>query len=360
MKKSYIYRIYAMLFLLLSATACALDGDEECLPCKKVRTVDVQLAGTLPASGLTVPLYVFLRPAGTQEEYVFNRRYEAVADGETLRLPLAEIKDCDYRFLAIAQPGSEPWLTLRTAGGEAFAPGAAWSDLRLTSATGRAELEGYCGFTDKSGAAILSDGMVRLTLTRIAGQLLFDFYRIGGSLAEPVGIVSPGVESVIDRVCAIEIEYANPTTALRFDADDRLVPAAYGTEPLRQVIAPEMADFKVPLPQTDKGLGLYDAALRGSLRIAGATVLPSDEKLRVKAVFTYYDTTPACGNGHAGDHSQTCYPQRQVTLRLPAETSAAGLPVAADCFTVNRAGLRCDRIIDVPANGGIVTDFKWL
>lgn len=349
-----------MLFLLSFATACALDGDEECLPCKKVRTVDVQLAGTLPVSGLTTPLYVFLRPAGTQEEYVFNRRYEAVADGETLRLPLSEIRDYDYRFLAVAQPEGGSWLTLRTPGGEAFAPGAAWSDLRLTSAAGGAEPDGYCGFTDKSGAVILSDGTIQLTLTRIAGQVLFCFYRIGGSISEPVEVVSPDVASVIDRVSRIEIEYANPTTALRFDADDRLVPAAYGTEPLRQVIAPDMAGFKVPLPQTEKGLGLYDAALRGSLRIAGACLLPSDEKLRVKAVFTYYDTTPACGNGHAGDHSETCYAQRQVTLRLPAEASATGLPVAADCFTVNRAGLRCDRIIDVPAHGGIVTDFKWL
>lgn len=87
MKKYYIYRIYALLFLLLSATACALDGDEECLPCKKLRTVEVRLAGTLPASGLNVPLYLFRRPAGTQEAYVFSRSYDAVADGEVLKLP---------------------------------------------------------------------------------------------------------------------------------------------------------------------------------------------------------------------------------------------------------------------------------
>ena len=96
-------------------------------------------------------------------------------------------------------------------------------------------------------------------------------------------------------------------------------------------------------------------------RVSGLLrLLPSDSKLRVKLLFTYYDTTPACGNGHTGVHSAACFPQRQLTLALPATDAAAGLPVAADCFTVNRAGLRCDRIIDIPVGGGIETNFDWL
>lgn len=69
-----------------------------------------------------------------------------------------------------------------------------------------------------------------------------------------------------------------------------------------------MTDFKVPLPQTDKGLGIYDDGVRGSLRMKGAFLLPSDSKLRVKLLFTYYDTTPACGNGHTGVHSRSLFP----------------------------------------------------
>lgn len=118
-----------------------------------------------------------------------------------------------------------------------------------------------------------------------------------------------------------------------------LVPAAYASEPLVQSILPQMTDFKVPLPQTDKGLGIYDDGVRGSLRMKGAFLLPSDSKLRVKLLFTYYDTTPACGNGHTDVHSAACFPQRQLTLALPAADAATGLPVAANCFTVNRAGL---------------------
>ena len=80
---------------------------------------------------------------------------------------------------------------------------------------------GYSGYTALSGADILRDGTIRLTLTRIAGQVLFDIYRTGGSLLEPESILSPDVESVIDRIARIEISYENPTTELRFDENGR-------------------------------------------------------------------------------------------------------------------------------------------
>ena len=35
-------------------------------------------------------------------------------------------------------------------------------------------------------------------------------------------------------------------------------------------------------------------------------MLPSDAKLRVNLTFTYYDTTPTCGNDHTGDHTEAC------------------------------------------------------
>ena len=348
-----------MLFLLSFSAACGLEAQEEVFPGNKFRYTELRLEGTLPVSGYPTPLYLFRRAARTQDGYVFDRSYTSVADGETLKLPLAELKAYDYRFLMVAQPGGTQWLSLSTAAGTQFVPGVAWEDLRLGCASGAAAADGYSGYTDLSGADILRDGTIRLTLTRIAGQVLFDIYRTGGSLLEPESILSPDVESVIDRIARIEISYENPTTELRFDENGTLIPAAYASEPLAQSILPQMTDFKVPLPQADKGLGIYDDGVRGSLRMEGAFLLPSDSKLRVKLLFTYYDTTPTCGNGHTGVHSAACFPQRQLTLALPA-TDAAGLPVAADCFTVNRAGLRCDRIIDIPVGGGIETNFDWL
>lgn len=359
MKQLYIHHIFGALLLLLGAS-CASEVQEECLPCQKVRAVDVRLSEALPESGLETPLYLFRRRAGSQDDYLFDRSYTTVADGQTLKLPLSELEGSDYRFLMIAQPAGGKWLTLQTAAGTPFALGAVWEDLRLVSASGQAALDGYCGFTDLSGEEILADGSIRLSLTRIAGQVLFDFFRADGSLSQPEGVVSDDVESVLDRVARIDIEYGTPTSSLRFGADGRLTAAAYASEPLMQIISPDTADFKVPLPQEEKGLKVYDAELRGSLRIGGAFLLPSDSKLRVKMTFTYYDTTPSCGNDHTGDHTAGCFTQRQIVLRLPSAGSLTGLPVAADCFTVNRAGLRCDRIIDVPVGGIIETDFEWM
>lgn len=343
----------------LFAVACG-SGGEECLPCRGVRTVDVRLAGSASQSGLAVPLYLFRRDAGSSDEYRYVHLYPSVADGQRLKLPLDELKAYDYRFLAVAQPEGAAWLTLRAPDGTAYAQGAAWSDLRLSSANGAAESDGYCGYTDRSGEALLNEGNVHLTLTRVAGQAVFACYRMGDSLSQPVGVVSEAVASVLDRISRIDIAYANLTTMLRFDESGMLVPAAYAAEPLTQTILPVMTDLKVALPQTDRGLGVYDTSSRGSARIAGAFLLPSDSKLRIRMTFVYYDTTPACGNSHTGSHIEACYTQRQLTLDLPAANAASGLPVAADCFTINRAGLRCDRIIDVAAGGGVDADFDWL
>lgn len=271
-----------MLFLPALSAACGLEAQEEIFPGNKFRYTELRLEGTLPVSGYPTPLYLFRRAARTQDGYVFDRSYTSVADGETLKLPLAELKAYDYRFLMVAQPGDAQRLSLSTAAGTQFVPGVAWEDLRLGCASGAAAPDGYSGYTDLSGEAILLDGKIRLTLTRVAGQVLFDIYRTGSSLSQPESILSPDVESVIDRIARIEISYENPTTELRFDENGMLVPAAYASEPLVQSILPQMTDFKVPLPQTDKGLGIYDDGVRGSLRMKGAFLLPSDSKLRVK------------------------------------------------------------------------------
>ena len=94
------------------------------------------MEGAPSAAGFATPLYVFRRAAGTQDGYLFDRSYTSVADGETLRLPLTELRSSDYRFLMIAQPDGGEWLTLNTAAGTTLVTGAAWEDLRLECAAG--------------------------------------------------------------------------------------------------------------------------------------------------------------------------------------------------------------------------------
>lgn len=358
MKRHHLYRICGITYLLSLFAACSPEGRQE-VPAGTLYEAELRLEGAGAAPGLSTPLYLFRRPAGSGQEYVLSDLYGPVVDGETLKLPVADLMAYDYRFLMVAQPDDTEWFKLLDGAGLPLASGTAWNDLRLEAAACDVASEGYFGFADRTGESLLSGGNVRLTLGRIAGQLRFDCFRIGGSMSEPVGVVSTDVESVLDRITRIDVTYENPTVALRFGAEETLVPAAIATEPLVQTILPDLTDFRVVLPQQGKGLDILDASLRGSLRMEGAYLLPSDAQLRVTLVFTYYDTTPACSNDHTGAHTVDCFVQRKLTLRLPAADVPTGLPVAADCFTVNRAGLRCDRIIDVPLGGTIETDFGW-
>lgn len=150
-----------MLFLPALSAACGLEAQEEIFPGNKFRYTELRLEGTLPVSGYPTPLYLFRRAARTQDGYVFDRSYTSVADGETLKLPLAELKAYDYRFLMVAQPGDAQRLSLSTAAGTQFVPGVAWEDLRLGCASGAAAPDGYSGYTDLSGEAILLDAKVK-------------------------------------------------------------------------------------------------------------------------------------------------------------------------------------------------------
>lgn len=358
MKRTILCRLCGLTCLWWLLAACQTQEPQE-NPTADHRKTELRLEGPFSAAGLSTPLYLFRRPIGTAGEYILCDRYESVRDGQTLKLPVADLQAYDYRFLIVAQPADARWLALETAAGSSLSSGDAWGDLRMVTATGEAATDGYCGFTDRTGDELLTGGTVRLTLGRIAGQVRFDCFRIGASLADPEAVVSPDVESVLDRIDRIEISYENPTVALRFGPNDVLVPAAVATEPFVQTIRPDLTDFKAALPQPDKGLEIFDASLRGSLRMKGACLLPSDSRLRITMVFSYFDTTPACGNDHDGFHRTDCFSRREVTLHLPAADVPAGLPVAADCYTVNRAGLRCDRIIDVQVSGMIQSDFGW-
>lgn len=358
MKKYQIFRLCAAAGLWFGLAACTAEKQEECLPCQGVKKVAVKVAQAPAAGELVYPLYMFRRPAGTEEAYRFDRSFASVTDGTQLRLPLAELTAYEYRFLMLALPADNAWLAMRTANGTPVGTDTAWDDVRL-AATETVTGDGYCGVQDMAGSAILSEGTVQLVLTRVAGQMLFDFYRIGTSISDPQGVVSSGVESVLDRVSKIEVTYTGTTTELRFDAENHLVPAATAADPSVQTIEPELTDFKLALPQAGKGLLPYDESLRGSVRMEGLYLLPSDANVRVRMTLTYFDTTPVCGNGHTDAHKAECYTPSQLTLDLPAVSASSGLPVEADCFTVNRAGIRTDRVIDVPAAGAVEATFGW-
>lgn len=350
-------------YLTLVCAAAALLGFWSCSKtdynAAEDGTRQIEVSLKTPPAGLSCPLHIFRRPAGTSDEYAFDRNCGPVADGTTLKLTLEELKAFDYRFLMTAQPASRQWLEV-TGDAQELTAGTLWNDVRLAETSTEATSEAYCGVTDMSGDDIIRNGRILMELKRIGGEMVFDIYRKGATLDDPVSIVSTDVASVIDRVTRIEIRYYSPTVALRFGPENELIPDSYGSTPVVQAIIPSLdGNLRAVLPQSDNGLAEYDPTVRGSLRIMGAFLLPSDSRIRATMKFTYYDTTPVCGNSHTGDHTDTCFEEKTLLLNLPSALSATGLPVKGNFFTVNRAGLGTDRIIDVPTESGVDVDFTW-
>lgn len=358
MKTRHLFRL-CLFLVVLTATACS-DGDQAAPRRTADAGIRIEMPSPLQAADLACPLCLFRRSAGSADDYRLAAVFTDTGDGSTLKLGLEEVIGYDCRFLAVAQKRDARAMKLTAADGSPLAIGAAWADVRLACAADAVSGDAYYGVRDLAGDEIVTAGKVQLSLERIAGRFVFDFYRIATSLDDPQSVVSDAVSSVLDRVTEIAIEYDGLTSALRFDARNRLVPESAAAEPLRTTIRPQLTGFGVALPQSDLGLEVYDAAVRGSARIMGAFALPAGERVRIHMTFEYFDTTPLCGNDHTGDHTQECFGTSVISLDLPAAGSAAGLPVAADCFTVSRAGLRCDRVIDVPLSGSVGADFTWL
>ncbi len=115
-----------MLFLPALSAACGLEAQEEIFPGNKFRYTELRLEGTLPVSGYPTPLYLFRRAARTQDGYVFDRSYTSVADGETLKLPLAELKAYDYRFRWSPSPATRNGCRGPQRPGHSSSRGVAW------------------------------------------------------------------------------------------------------------------------------------------------------------------------------------------------------------------------------------------
>lgn len=231
------------------------------------------------------------------------------------------------------------------------------------------------------------------------------------------------ITSILDRVHEIEIEYSNLTKEISFDADGNILESAKWDTPLKYYIRPNMGDtLQVELPQEDNGLLVSDPELKGSVRIKGICSLMSEPTVRVKYTFKYYDTTPInelyahlhsrecygpsvptiCGytyyqqhthsaNCYNGDvltcdkdehvHTVACYApetlptcgfdehvhdkdcfddQQTIVLNLPQESEVTNLlSIIPNTYTVNKAGIRMNRVIDLNQPGSFGFNTIW-
>lgn len=359
MRRKEVFRILVMGWAAVLLTACTdrWEGERSKVTEREGIPVELSIDSRAVTGGLKYDLYVF-RKETSGSDYLLEQSVSLNADGQDrLRLMNDDLRNHTYRFLFLATSDNDPEIAVKSKDGtEVTAGSTAWSDLTVVAEKDSLTAGNYYGILDRDGSELLKTGSIEGVLTRLTGQFVFEFYRVGpDGISAPTDIVSPDVLSVLDRVYRIDLLYTGLTQAVRFGTGN--MPAA--VLPAENTVARRISlqtgnDLRVGIPQ-----GILEAlAVKGAVRFKGEYGLPAAGTVRIKMTFYFYDTTPRCGEPDHS-HDASCYPQRTLLLNLPEEASSAGLSMKADYFTVNKGGIRYDRIIDLENNSGVKLEIDW-
>lgn len=314
---------------------------------------------SLPAN-LQCDLYIFWKPTGGTE-YKFKEKVTLAGTQSRMRFQNSDLINKDYRFLFVATSASSPEIVVSGSNNEVLNTDNKWNDLLISAKQQLLSADNYSGILDKTGDEIANEGSIDGVLSRMVGQIVLDVFRIDGNISTPMDIVSQDVTSVLDRVFKVEVEYEGITKGITFGTANKMLHKTVwtGVYSRTHTFATDN-NLKVSVPQANNGLEISPVNKFGSARIKGIYCLPSAENMRIKFIFHYYDTTPTCGNSDGGSHTISCFDQRTLVLNLPQDIPGASLlSVYADHFTVNKAGIRYDRIIDLNMNSSISFETEW-
>lgn len=325
--------------------------------------VSLEINGRGGQSNLNYELYIF-RKLPAEADYLFDTA--VVLTGTTrdrIRLMNKDLKNYIYRFLFTATPADRPEIKVSGKDKQFSLPrGTTWSDTRIILQQDSLTLNNYYTVLDKQGQELWDKGKIEGVLTRLVGQMVFDFYKINEANV-PVDINSltaDSVVSVLDRVYQIDITYSGLATMVGFAEETKPLGMVEQGTITRHIYLEQDEQFKVNIPQPE--INLYETAfgVKGGVRILGDCCLPASEIVRINMVFHYFDTTPICENKHGNTpHTKDCYSKVQIALNLPAASAASGLNMLPDCFTWNKGGIPCNRIIDILHTTGITIDIDW-
>lgn len=318
------------------------------------------LEGT-SVNSLQTKLYVFSND-GTDGYQLTDSLSQVVSGLTRLTLKLADLNRNDYRFLFISTPMLNPEIQARCNDGSPFAFGTGWDKVAVAMLADSLSVDNYYGITDLSGSQILQMETIHGELTRLVGQMVFCFYKIGeGGIKDRVPVNDPTVLSVMDRISSIKIDYEGVSRLVTFDAALQPVPFPEAKASIQHTIrfSQEEDGLKVNLPQPGIPVEMSDSIIGGAI-VKGACLLPSQQGIRVSMAFEYYDTTPTCL--HSEDthvHEPICYKLQALSLMLPKQAEQKGLSVRSDHFTINNVGLPCNRVIDVSHQSVIEINTVW-
>lgn len=381
---------------------------------------------------LQCTMYIFWKSAtDTENEYALKeiKILENTAQNK-LKFMNNELENKTYRFLFVATPSSTKEIELVKSDENNLQIGDKWEDLMIRSFDPIVSVDNYQGFVDKTGTEILNGKTINCTLSRLVGQIIFDIYKI---LKEGNTTVSQNVSlphfTVLDRVYKIEIEYSDLTKGVVYNNDNEIIHQSLWNDSYKQTIEPKLYEneipwfrnFKVDASQPVTNL-TFSEEKNGSAHIKGIYCMPSNENLKIKMTFYYYDTTPLCENTEhihskycytyldaynntqflpsicgIAEHTHMnscykdgvlictkevhihrvgcydidpvcgmneyvytsdCFTKKFIVLNLPKK-DATPLSVIPNHYTLNTAKIRYDRIIDVGANFSFEFDTAW-
>lgn len=311
---------------------------------------------------LTCSVYIFSQTKAA-DGYRMEGMVEPTLDQETpLPLQGSQLAEKTYRFLFVATPKDAPEIKVATLAGESVITGTPWEDIMLTEDQSALSIDNYYGIQEMTGPEITAAGKVEGHLTRLTGQVVFEFYKAGpGGLNDPTAVDPAKAQSVFDRIYQVDITYTGQPSGITFGPGNRPEPVYLENKPVQQTMSFTLTPgLNVDIPQTEIGLNAHPSAAGGA-RIQGCCFLPADPTLRVAMVFHYYDLMPVCektGSSAEHEHTATCYTPQTVSLNLPA-LSSDGLSIRPDHFTVHRAALPCDRVIDIQHHSEINIQTAW-
>lgn len=387
------------LFLLIGLVACSdREGSDEQI---KTGGEGLPIFATLDTralpSNLGCELFVFWKST-SETDYIFKESIDLT--GETLPYEMQfgddDAQNKQYRFLFVAQPIDGKKMVVSN-NGSAFQVGDNWLNTQIETTEQYLTEDYYYDILDKTGTEIIASGNINGDLTRLVGQMTLDIFRMEEMDNEmnPVNIKSTAIASVLDRVHTINVEYHKLTKSISFDIAGNIIEKENWDAPYTQTIKPTLGDtLQVNLPQVS--LGLIAGEQNGSVRIKGVCGFTSSPKIRAKYTFTYYDTTPineifhhvhiqrcylicdTIGSGHI--HNDDCYSTKPVNCKYPAHVHDADcfddtkklvlnlpqetgytklLNIIPNTYTVNKAGIRMDRIIDLDQPSSFGFDVAW-
>lgn len=355
MKNKNIIRIIYSVIICFGIFSCSNNLEEENVPVgiagEGIPVLTSIDAKAVP-NNLECTMYIFRKDNG-QTNYTYRESMIIESNVQNrIKFMNSDLVGKSYRFLFVATTKANPEIAVLNTTYNQLDTSNEWTDVLINSVDTLISENNYYGILDKEGSDILNGGSIDGVLTRMVGQIVLDIFRIDGNISNPVDLVSADVKSVLDRVYKIDIEYTDLTKEIAFDNSKNIIETDTWDKGYKYTLnVTTDGDLKVEVPQLGNGLDIPPKiSATGSVRIKGICGLPSTNNIRAKITFYYYDTTPACGiiDTSTHTHTATCYDKRELVLNLPQnDPGATLLSVFPNHFTVNKGGIRLDRIIDL-------------